>query len=281
MRANRFILFAVLACGVCASARPAAAAEPSSVVGPAPANAAKVMMLGVFHFANPGRDLVKSGVIDVTTPANQAYLQKLATRIAAFRPTDVLIECEPSQQSRYDANYAAYQAGTFKVTSNENHQLGFRVAKAAGLARVTCFDEGEVGWNSEPMMAYIKAHEPQTQAALDATIKALSGREDREQATLSLGQLLLLSNDPARDRENKAFYLATNAVDAGASFAGADAAASWWHRNFRMYANVQRAAMPGRRVLVIAGAGHTAILKDLLAIDTQREAADVRPLLSP
>jgi hypothetical protein len=281
MRANRFVLFAVLACGVCAGTRPAAAAEPPSVFGAVPANAAKVMMLGVFHFANPGRDLVKSGVIDVMTPANQAYLQKLATRIAAFRPTDVLIECEPSQQSRYDADYAAYQADTFKATSNENHQLGFRVAKAAGLKRVTCFDEGKVGWEAEPMMAYIKAHEPQTQAALDAAIQALSGRESREQATLSLGQLLLLSNDPARDRENKAFYLATNAVDAGASFAGADAAASWWHRNFRMYANVQRAAMPGHRVLVIAGAGHTAILKDLLAIDTQRQAADVRPLLSP
>lgn len=281
MRASRFFLFAVLACGVCAGTRPAAAAEPPSVFGAVPANAAKVMMLGVFHFANPGRDLVKSGVIDVMTPANQAYLQKLATRIAAFRPTDVLIECEPSQQSRYDADYAAYQADTFKATSNENHQLGFRVAKAAGLKRVTCFDEGKVGWEAEPMMAYIKAHEPQTQAAFDAAIQALSGRESREQATLSLGQLLLLSNDPARDRENKAFYLATNAVDAGASFAGADAAASWWHRNFRMYANVQRAAMPGHRVLVIAGAGHTAILKDLLAIDTQRQAADVRPLLSP
>lgn len=281
MHANRFFLVAVLACGVCAGPRPAAAAEPSSVFGAAPADAAKVMMLGVFHFANPGRDMVKSGVIDVMTPANQAYLQKLATRIAAFRPTDVLIECEPSQQSRFDADYAGYKAGTFEATSNENHQLGFRVAKAAGLARVTCFDEGKVGWEAEPMMAYIKAHEPQTQAALDATIQALSGREEREQATLSLGKLLLLSNDPARDRENKAFYLATNAVDAGASFAGADAAASWWHRNFRMYANVQRAAMPGHRVLVVAGAGHTAILKDLLAIDTQRKAVDVRPLLAP
>lgn len=281
MRANRFFLFAVLAWCVCAGTRQAAAAEPSPVIGATPAGAAKVMMLGVFHFANPGRDLVKSAVIDVMTPANQAYLQKLATRIAAFRPTDVLIECEPSQQPRFDADYAAYKAGTFKATSNENYQLGFRVAKAAGLAHVTCFDEGEVGWDSEPMMAYIKAHEPRTQATLDATIQALSGREDREQATLSLGQLLLLSNDPVRDRENKAFYLATNAVDAGGSFAGADAAASWWHRNFRMYANVQRAAMPGHRVLVIAGAGHTAILKDLLAIDAQREAADVRPLLTP
>jgi hypothetical protein len=48
-----------------------------------------------------------------------------------------------------------------------------------------------------------------------------------------------------------------------------------------MYANVQTAAAPGRRVLVIAGAGHTAILKDLLAIDGQRVAEDVVPYLTP
>ena len=90
---------------------------------------------------------------------------------------------------------------------------------------------------------------------------------------------LQLANDPERDRENKALYLVTNDVAAGAGFAGADASASWWRRNFRMYANVQRAAAPGRRVLVVAGQGHTAILKDLLAIDGGREAEDVAPYL--
>ena len=48
-----------------------------------------------------------------------------------------------------------------------------------------------------------------------------------------------------------------------------------------MYANVQAAAAPGRRVLVIAGSGHTAILKDLLALDGQRQAEDVLPYLMP
>lgn len=281
MRVIRTALCVALAHCACAGIQLAAAAEGASAASNTPQDAPQVMMLGVFHFANPGLDLVKSGVIDVMNPPNQAYLEKLTARIAEFRPTDVLIECEPSAQTRFDADYVKYVAGTFEATSNENHQLGFRAAKEAGLSRVTCFDEADVGWEGEPLMAYIKAHEPNVQKALDATIEALSAREDREQATLSLAQLLLLSNDPARDRENKAFYLATNAVDAGASFVGADAAASWWHRNFRMYANVQRAATSGRRVLVIAGAGHTAILKDLLAIDSERIAIDVRPLLGP
>lgn len=242
---------------------------------------AKVMVLGVFHFANPGRDMVKMDVTDVMTPQNQAYLDGLATRLAAFHPSDVLVECDPADQPELDTRFAAYQKGADLPTSNEVYQIGFRVAKAARLAGVTCFDESNVGWDAEAMFNYIKTNEPQTQAMLDATYKSLSERETREQATLPLSRLLQLSNDPARDRENKDLYLLTNAVDAGGSFAGADAASSWWHRNFRMYANVQKAAAPGHRVLVIAGAGHTAILKDLLAIDSQRQPESVATYLVP
>jgi len=261
---------------LCMAALPAAAlaATPS----PEPA---KAMIMGVFHFANPGLDMVKSGVINVMTKDNQAWLDGLATRMAAFHPTDVLVECDPSDQAKFDEKFAAYQKGTFELTSNEVYQIGFRVAKAAGIGGVTCFDEDSVGWNAEPMFDYIKNNDPAAQASMDALYKSLSERQNREQATLSLPQLLQLSNDAARDRENKDLYIRTNAVDVGGSFAGADASASWWHRNFRMYANVQKAAVPGHRVLVVAGAGHTAILKDLLAIDRQRQAEDVNSYLTP
>jgi len=45
---------------------------------------------------------------------------------------------------------------------------------------------------------------------------------------------------------------------------------TWWERNFRMYANVQRWAQPSTRVLVIAGQGHTAIMKQFLESDSRR-----------
>lgn len=270
--------FACAALLLCMSASAVAADTPAPASAPAPA---KVTMLGVFHFENPRMDMVKSDVIDVMTAANQAYLDGVATRLAASHLTDVLVECEASAQSRYDKEYAEYLAGKFALTANETYQLGFRVAKKAGLDGVTCFDEGVIGWDAEPMFDYIGAHEPATKARLDAVFASLSERQTREQASLSLAKLLQLANDAARDHENKGLYIATNAVDAGGSFAGADAASSWWHRNFRMYANVQKAAAPGHRLLVIAGAGHTAILKDLLAIDADREAGEVSPYLAP
>ena len=241
---------------------------------------AKVMLVGMFHFANPGRDMVKTRVIDVMTPGNQAYLDGLAARMAAFQPTDVLVECSPADQAKYDETFRAYAAGSFVLPTNETYQIGYRIAKRAGLSRVTCFDEDAVGWKAQPMFDYMEKHQPETKKSLEATFQSLGEAMDKEQATLSLAALLQLANDPTRDSLNKSIYLRTNDVDAGGGFVGADAAASWWHRNFRMYANIQMAAAPGRRVIALAGQGHTAILKDLLAVDDRRTAEDVGTYLA-
>ncbi len=240
---------------------------------------AKVMLLGMFHFANPGRDMVKGEVINVMTPQNQVWLDGLATRMAAFRPTDVLAECSPAEQAQYDQKFRDYVAGKFELPSNETFQIGFRVAKLAKLSGVTCFDEDQVGWDAQPMFDFMDKHEPENKQALEAMFKSVGEAMNKEQATLSLARLLALANDPERDAFNKSFYLRTNEVDAGASFVGADASASWWHRNFRMYANIQKSAAPGHRVIALAGQGHTAILKDLLAVDQRRVAEDVRAYL--
>jgi regulator of RNase E activity RraA len=96
--------------------------------------------------------------------------------------------------------------------------------------------------------------------------------------TLTLKQLLLRANDAEQDRLNRSFYLMTNHVGEGENFVGADATASWWHRNFRMFAVIQRYAQPGERVLVIGGQGHVAILK-LFLDDDERRAVDVTSYL--
>ena len=237
------------------------------------------MLVGMFHFANPGRDMVKSRVINVMAPENQAYLDGLAARLAAYRPTDVLAECSPSDQGKMDEKFRDYVAGRFELPSNETYQIGFRVAKLAGLSSVTCFDEDDIGWDAQPMFDYMDKHDPQAKQRVEALYQSLGASADKEQSTLSLAQLLQLTNDPARDAVNKGSYLLTNEVGAGDGFSGADASASWWHRNFRMYANIQKSAAPGRRVIALAGQGHTAILKDLLAVDDRRKAEDVRGYL--
>lgn len=263
---------ALVLCVLMTGAGPAQA-EPPEPMG-------QVMLLGTFHFSNPGRDAVKTRSLDVTTAASQQYLEALARRIAtAFRPTQVLLEYSPSSQAEVDRQYRDFRAGKFELPVNEVYQLGFRVAGYSGLEHVKSFDHQDVEWQADRMLEYARKKDPQAVADFNRKIEELTAQSRLQQQTLSLQQLLELHNDPRELAANKALYIDTNAIGVRDGYAGADAAASWWHRNFRMYANIQVEAQPGERVLVIAGSGHVAIIADFLQWDSQRRAADVRPLL--
>jgi hypothetical protein len=241
---------------------------------------AQVMLFGVFHFANPGKDVVKTKQVNVMTPENQAFLDGLAKRIADFNPTIILLEFSPTNETEMQQDYRQFLEGTFAMTSNEVYQLGFRIARQSGAKTVYSFDERDVGWEAKELFEHMPKHDAEAQTRLDALFEEVTIAQRTAHATKSLAELLMETNDPEKDNINKYIYLITNHVGAGDNFVGADAAASWWHRNFRMYANIQKHAQPGERVLAIGGQGHTAILKDLLAIDRDRVAVDVRPYIA-
>lgn len=240
---------------------------------------AEVLLFGVFHFHNPGRDVVRVDQVDVTTSDNQAYLQGLASRICSFRPTIILMEFDRSREPEIRRQLASYIAGTSELGANEIYQIGFRVAKTCDVERMHGIDETEVGWDAEPLFEYLEESAPDILATFNDSIAHMQESEAKAHRELSLRELLIRANDAEQDRMNKDLYLVTSAAGAGSSFEGADAAARWWHRNFRMYANIQRYASPGERVLVVAGSGHTAILRDLLQIDGRIRAIDIHEYL--
>lgn len=242
---------------------------------------ATIIFLGVFHFANPGLDAVRVDQIDVLSPASQAYLDDLSTRLGAFEPSVLLLEIEPEDEESVNQQYREYLEGNLQLGPSELYQLGFRIAKAAGLEQVHGMDEPGPPMKFAELMAYMESSEPAALKSFNALLADITEDEQQAHASLTLRELLLRTNDPEQDRRNKAIYLSTNVVGAGTSFVGADAAAAWWNRNFRMYANIQRHATPGTRILVIAGQGHTAILKDLAASDTSVRVEDAHPYLVP
>src|SRR5438270_9352801 len=52
----------------------------------------QVMVLGTYHFDNPGQDLHNMKVDSVLTPAKQAELADVASRLAKFNPTKIAVE---------------------------------------------------------------------------------------------------------------------------------------------------------------------------------------------
>ncbi len=239
-----------------------------------------VMIMGTFHFANPGKDVVKTNIINVLTDQNQQYLERFTSRVSEqYRPTHVLIECPPSQQDKYNKQFNDFKSGEFALPVNENFQLGFRIASNSN-ASVVCYDERDITWNATGLMQWLENENGKQKNAFDNAIKEITEQHNLMHQTKDLRDILLAHNQQSSDTLNKALYIRLNHIGSGGNFEGADAAASWWHRNFRMYANIQHYAQPGTRVFVLGGQGHTAILKDLLALDPDRIAAEVIPLLA-
>ncbi|BFM10685.1 hypothetical protein R50072_08380 [Simiduia litorea] len=235
---------------------------------------AKVMLVGVFHFSNPGLDKVKTDQINVMSDDNQRYLFALSKRFAEFKPTHVLLECSLERTTEYYDQFQKFLIDDELPGVNENYQLGFRIAKLAGLDSTHCYDERKIGWDADQLFSDLESKDAEAKQAFEQFIAEITEQTTENHKTLSLAELLRLSNEPKQDSLNKNLYLLTNQVGAGDNFSGADAAASWWHRNFRMYANIQKIAQPGTRIIVLGGQGHTAILKDLVNIDQRRELVD-------
>ena len=257
---------------MCASAQahsqiPGPSQESAS--GPASLAPARVMLIGLWHFDNPGLDAVKYTPIDVMKPAEQAYLRALSARIASFKPTRVLLEYQPKDDPVFNQRYAGYLEGKFELRLNEIYQLGFRIAKLSGLKSVSGFDVRDVPGDNAIWGHLMK--DPALSKEFTTMIAGMSAKLNEQHKTMSLKALLQRNNHPEEDHDNKSFYLWLNPIGtADAPYMGADAATQWWQRNFRMYALIQKAAKPGERVVVIAGQGHTAILRDLLKSDRQR-----------
>ena len=117
---------------------PASAAEPP----------ARVLLLGTWHFANPGLDLHNTRSIDVLEAAAQEQIATLVERLARFAPDRVFVEW-PAELT--DQRYAAWLADELPPSRNEVVQLGFRLARLQGHARVHGIDVRVAEGDSFPL----------------------------------------------------------------------------------------------------------------------------------
>lgn len=241
----------------------------------------RILIVGVFHFSNPGLDAVKTVQIDVTTPESQRYLENLARSLADFRPTEILQEFRPEDEDNVNGEYRQFLEGAFDLGTSELHQLGFRLAKESGIERLYGIDEWGPQMKFGELQEYMEVSDPDTLKQFQALLAEFTASEEKAHAALNLKELLIRQNQPSSENQNMSLYLSTNHVGVGNGFVGADSTAAWWNRNFRMYANIQQYAKPGSRIIVIAGSGHASILRNLAHIDTSFDVENVLPYLDP
>jgi hypothetical protein len=160
-----------------------------------------------------------------------------------------------------DQRYPQYLKGTLAPSHNEVVQLGFRLAKTAGLKSVAGIDvDGEFPY--EAVDAYAKAHgESDILTAAGADTEKFVKKQGDLLANGTVGGVLRFLNDPELIRNGNAFYRTTLWIGGGKDQPGADLLTQWYRRNFLICANLVQRAKRGDHVVVFYGSGHSFLLR--------------------
>jgi len=254
--------------GLAAASLQPASGQPSPTQTPAPASArAEVLVLGVYHMANPGHDIFNTQADDVLTPKRQAEIEELMAALKKFNPTKIAVEADV-YGDRISKRYADYQAGKYELTRNEIDQIGLRLAKELGHKTVYAADtDGDFPW--QRVVNYAKASGRSKE--LDGIMSEIGTMVNAQSAYLASHTVLatlLYMNADAKVAQDVGFYFREAHLAEPGDWAGPDLVADWFRRNMRIYGNVALLAdSPNDRVLVIFGAGHLGWLRHAVGSD--------------
>ena len=258
MRSTVLRLVAATAIGLLAPAQGASSAE---------AKRAEVLVLGVYHMANPGHDVFNVQADDVLSPRRQQEIAELAAVLKKFKPTKIAVEADYGQDV-VPKRYAEYLAGTRPLSRNEVEQIGFRLAKEMGHTAIYPADaDGDFPWPR--LVHYAKA--TGQSAKLEAVIGEIGDMvkaNNEYLKTHTVLQTLLYMNSDAKVAEDVGFYYLEARYGEPGDYAGPDLLAEWYRRNVRIFNNVTKlVATPEDRILVIFGAGHLGWLRQDFGAD--------------
>jgi hypothetical protein len=253
---------------------------------------AKAMVLGVFHFANPGLDSYKPKYpFNILEEKRQQELEILLNKIAGYKPTKILLEWDRIEMdSITNERYQNYLSGTFSIDdkSNEVYQIGFKLAKKLGHGKIYCSDASadwfgvELDWDNYDADAYLKS-KGQYEKSTRYDYQSFYELSDSLKTVQSLIEHLAMLNSPENRLKDHQAYLTGNILEgAGDNYLGADAVANWYRRNLRIFANAYDLTDFDReeRLLLLYGSGHVWQLRQLFIDSPDFEYAEPNEYLT-
>jgi hypothetical protein len=241
--------------------------QQSPVEKPAAPVRPEVLVLGVYHMANPGHGIFNTQADDVLAPKRQVEMAQLIKVLKRFRPTKIAVEAD-AWSDRIPRAYAEYSASKHELTRNEIEQIGFRLAKELGHKTVYPVDaDGEFPYPR--LVNYAKGSGRSKE--LDAIMGEIGAKvkaQDQYLASHTVLETLLYMNADDKIAQDRGLYYRMARISEPGDWAGPDLVSDWFRRNMRIFGNVVRLAdSPTEHVLVIYGAGHLDWLQHDFASD--------------
>lgn len=245
----------------------------------------EVVVLGTYHLANPGQDLHNVEVDDVTVPARQEQLERIALALAQFRPDKVAVEAVSGREDLSLSAYEEFTPETLTRVPNEREQIGYRLAHMLEHEAVYGIDEQSDDTNYFPFGAVSEYAESHGRTEVVESLHDLAGAmvemKGRMHAEQTIGRTLHWINQPGLiERWHREFYYGLLQLADGEEQPGALLNARYYERNARIFARLTRVAEAGDRVLIVYGSGHSYWLRHLVEETPGYELVEVNDYLS-
>ncbi|MEO6315509.1 MAG: DUF5694 domain-containing protein [Chitinophagaceae bacterium] len=241
----------------------------------------KVLLLGCFHFDNPGLDIAQFNNVDALSAKRQQEIKKVLDKLIQFKPDKIFVEVPDGMQAKLDSNLQSYKAGKFVLRATETHQLGYRVAKELGLPGLYAVDYNDADFpfdslvnaataaNQTGLLDYIKSSIDSLQNVFNASIK-----------TETITEMLLDQNSKAMVDFQVGTYFDFLVAGKPGNHVGSYLTSEWWRRNMIIYENIlKRMSGKEEKILVIFGSAHTALLQEMMKYNKHFELVPAAAVL--
>lgn len=253
-----------------------------------------IMLLGVYHFNNPGKDSYNTEVDDYWSDNRQKEIKEVVDLLEEFKPTKILVELSPNEQLKIDSLYNLYLKNQIALEDiqggiNEVYQIGFRLGKQLEGIDVIAIDHNG-NWLA-PYADFI-ADTLAFDEYLKHNVSYAQDMKEKNDLFLknSIRENLIYLNEQEQILNNHNYYnnVAIGVKDTAnimftyqeseqeinglpyqmRSFdfnnVGVELVAEWYKRNLFIYRNILENTEENDRILVIIGSGHVFYLNQLL-----------------
>lgn len=234
----------------------------------------KVLNFGTFHFGHTP-DANKTE-FDEENVELQKEVRKISEMIGKFRPTIICVESLPNNNDMLNKSYQEFlkKPSEMETKNGEISMLAFDVARLNKIDKIYGIDN-HMGYNYS--VGDFIENSPELENSIDPesylqlTNNPFSeypeiAKRQKDYEKLSVIDKLKLINEPVyldyliNTNADKLLYVG---IEDG--FEGADNAAIFYHRNMKIYSNLNRIKMnKDDRVFILMGAAHTSFLREFI-----------------
>lgn len=241
----------------------------------------QILLIGTFHYANPGHDISKINTFNIMSEKSQKELEIMSDKIKKFGPDKIFVEWQYAKQAGLDEFYNKNTDSLFKNSKNEITQLALRTAKKLKHKKLYGIDYRTRFPYDSLMMSMEKANQKDLMKKNTATTEKFQKDNNERMAKSSLTELMLYYNEKERDNEDMQWYLeVANRAGNPDDFTGASLVSNWYKRNLYMYSLIQKLTeSKDEKIMVLLGASHVTMLREFLVHDSEFEIVELATVL--